>query len=144
MKTKYYSKQELRGTLDTVFAQHRDKPALLVLSDGNIFTNDKVGESLAVKHARKFNTNIYRFANPLYAEGSNEQGVGLIEDVSDEDLREAPKPKVVKATVKPPDDDDDLTEQLAQKVEAQEKEAEAKKTGTTATGRKAAGVKAKR
>ncbi len=137
MKTKHYSKQELRGTLDTVFAQHRDKSALLVLSDGNIFTNDKVGESLAVKHSRKFNASIYRFVNPLYAEGSDAQGVGLIEDVSDEDLRQAPKPKPAKA-VKPPNDDDDLTEQLAQKVEEEEKVAEAEKTGTTVASKKAA------
>ena len=142
IKTKHHTKKELRGMLDAVFAQHRDKATLLVLSDTNIFPDDKRGESLAVKHAQKFNTNIYRFSNPKYAEGSDAQGIGLIEDVSDQDLEDEPpaKPPKAKAT---PRDEGDLTEQLAQKVEAEEKEAEAKKTGTIA-GKKTAGVKAKR
>ena len=131
--------------LNQVFARHPDKSALLVLSDGNIFPNDKRGESLAVKHAQKFNANIYRFANPKYAEGSDARGGGLIEDVTDQDLQETPKPKFAKAVAVKPPDEDDLTEQLAQKVETQEKAEEAKKTGATTTGRKrTAGVKAKK
>ena len=79
------SSHVLRGMLDSIFRQHSDKPSLLVLSDTNVFVDDKSGETLAVKHAQKFNASIFRFQNPFYAEGDHASAI-LIEDVDESDM----------------------------------------------------------
>ncbi|EAY30972.1 hypothetical protein [Microscilla marina] len=153
---KQYNKEELREMLPEAFKRYHERPTLLVLSDTNIFADDPGGRSLAVKHSHKFHARIFRFQNPEYAEGRQEQAFGVIEDVEEEEATPGATKASAKATPKktgtsklPPEKEEeeeegDIAENLAQQVKADEKAAEAKKTATTVRKSGTAGVKAKK
>ncbi|EAY28352.1 hypothetical protein [Microscilla marina] len=144
-----YNKEELREILPEAFQRYRDQPTLLVLSDTNIFADDPGGRSLAVKHSHKFHTRIFRFQNPEYAEGRQEQAFGVIEDVEEEEATPGAKKTSAKATAKKVaednlEDKDDISANLTEQVKTEEKAAEAKKAATTVRKSGTAGVKAKK
>ncbi|EAY29851.1 hypothetical protein [Microscilla marina] len=146
---KQYNKEELREMLPEAFQRYRDQPTLLVLSDTNIFADDPGGRSLAVKHSHKFHARIFRFQNPEYAEGRQEQAFGVIEDVEEEDTPPKVGKPLAKATAKKVvegdfEDKDDISANLTEQVKAEEKAAEAKKATTTVRKSGTAGVKAKK
>ncbi|EAY24695.1 hypothetical protein [Microscilla marina] len=148
---KQYNKEELREMLPEAFQRYRDQATLLVLSDTNIFADDPGGRSLAVKHSHKFHARIFRFQNPEYAEGRQEQAFGVIEDVEEEATLGAKKAsakatakKVVESEPIVEADKDDISANLTEQVKAEEKAAEAKKATTTVRKSGTAGVKAKK
>ncbi|EAY24470.1 hypothetical protein [Microscilla marina] len=152
---KQYNKEELRAILPEAFQRYRDQATLLVLSDTNIFADDPGGQSLAVKHSHKFHTRIFRFQNPEYAEGRQEQAFGVIEDVEEEEATPKVGKTSAKATAKKVvesepivednvEDKDDISANLTKQVKAEEKAAEAKKAATTVRKSGTAGVKAKK
>ncbi|WP_299466806.1 hypothetical protein, partial [uncultured Microscilla sp.] len=128
---KQYNKEELRAMLPEAFQRYRDQATLLVLSDTNIFADDPGGRSLAVKHSHKFHARIFRFQNPEYAEGRQEQAFGVIEDVDEEETPGAKKTSAKAAAKKVVEGDledkDDISANLTEQVKAEEKAAEAKK-----------------
>ena len=124
--------------LESVFLQHPEQATFLILSDTNVFFDDPGGRKLATEHASKFNVRIFRFNNPVFAEG-DQANVAIIEDGDEEDI------PTTKATGSKNEEEGEVTSAVASESANEQKKAETAKASTKATGSKTTtgGVKAK-
>jgi len=139
---KEYSKKELGSMLEGIFLQHPDQATFLILSDTNVFFDDPGGRKLATEHASKFNLRIFRFSNPVFAEG-DQANAAIIEE-GDEDEESGGEKAPVTATTKP-EKEGEVTSEVSAQAAAEQKKAAATKASTKVTGSKttSGGVKAK-
>lgn len=128
--------------LESVFLQHPDQATFLILSDTNVFFDDPGGRKLATEHASKFNLRIFRFNNPVFAEG-DQTNTAIIEEGDEERSNE--RASTTATTKLKQEKEGEVTSQIASESASEQKKAETAKANTKATGSKtsAGGVKAK-
>ena len=128
--------------LESVFLQHPEQATFLVLSDTNVFFDDPGGRKLATEHASKFNLRIFRFNNPVFAEG-DQANAAIIEDGDEEDGGTQPPTTTAKPEQKKEKEKEgEVTSEVSAQAAAEQKKAAAAKV-TTNSKSTAGGVKAK-
>lgn len=128
--------------LEGVFLQYPDQATFLILSDTNVFFDDPGGRKLATEHASKFNLRIYRFSNPVFAEG-DQANAAIIEDGDEDGSGTQPS---TYATAKPEQEKEgEVTSEVASESATEQKKVAATKASTKTTSSKttSGGVKAK-
>jgi len=128
--------------LESVFLQHPDQATFLILSDTNVFFDDPGGRKLATEHASKFNLRIFRFSNPVFAEG-DQANAAIIEEGDEEDG--GTQPPSTKTAGSKNEEEGEVTSEVSAQAAAEQKKAAATKASTKVTGNKTTtgGVKAK-
>ena len=143
---KEYSKKELGQMLESVFLQHPEQATFLILSDTNVFFDDPGGRKLATEHASKFNLRIFRFSNPVFAEG-DQANAAIIEEGDEDEGGSGTQPPTY-TTAKPEQEKEkegEVTSEVSAQAAAEQKKVAATKASAKTTSSKttSGGVKAK-
>jgi len=130
--------------LEGVFLQHPEQATFLILSDTNVFFDDPGGRKLATEHASKFNARIFRFNNPVFAEG-DQANTAIIEDGDEEAGGTQPPLPTNTTTGSKSEEEGEVTSAVASESANEQKKAETAKASAKTTSSKttSGGVKAK-
>jgi len=130
--------------LESVFLQHPDQATFLILSDTNVFFDDPGGRKLATEHASKFNLRIFRFSNPVFAEG-DQANAAIIEEGDEDESEQASVTATTRQKQSEQEKEGEVTSEVSAQAAAEQKKAAATKASTKVTGNKTTtgGVKAK-